>query len=185
MKTTILSGTALVATLVVAGFSCAWGSPHDRKDPPEVKQQVQLPQPNTAPQVGRGGQVGGMDEMIDVDYMHLMQEVDSTMQRMTGLMDKSRVLSKSFEELAALHQGADKSEIQMMKRMSDSMGIMAGEIRTSLQQYKQLLSDETVSETGKMKAEVQSLRAMMDGIGYDVEQSLETLQTLQDQLGQG
>jgi uncharacterized phage infection (PIP) family protein YhgE len=126
-----------------------------------------------------------MDDMIDVNYNHLMQDVDSTMQRMSRLMDKSRMLSISFGELAAHHQGADKSEIQMMKRMSESMGTMAQEIRTSLQQYKQLLSDETVSETGKMKTEVQSLKAMMNGIAYDVEQSLETLQTLQDQLGQG
>jgi hypothetical protein len=126
-----------------------------------------------------------MDETSNVDYMNRMMEVDSTMRRVATLMEKSQTLSKSFSELAADHHGADKSEILMMQRMSDSMGTIAGEIKVSLQQYKKMLGDETTSESGRMKTEVQSFQGVLDGMASHIDEVLGTLQTLQVQLGQG
>jgi hypothetical protein len=183
MKTTMSLAISVIIAFVVAGpISSVWG-----QDQQEPKTTRPLPPPTPPPPATpeQGGQLGGMDDMTDVNYMNLMMQVDSTMQRMTILVGESQALSKSFAELAASHHGADKSEILMMQRMSDSMGVMAGEIKMSLQQYRKMLEDETVSESGRMKAEVQSFKGMLDGIVTHIEQSLQTLELLKGQLGQG
>jgi phage-related tail protein len=107
------------------------------------------------------------------------------MLQMTRLMEISATLSKSFAELATLHQGADKSEIQMMQRMSDSMGILAGEVKTTLQQYSKMLHDETTSESKPVRAEVDNLADLMTVIADQISEAVQTLQKLDAQLGQG
>ena len=42
------------------------------------------------------------------------------------------------------------------------MEMMAGEMVTSLQQYKKMLDDETYTDSGRVKAEVQSLKGVME-----------------------
>lgn len=186
MKTRMPLAIAAILALVVAGaLSQVWG--HPQVQPPKRQQgptQPAPPDPKT-PTGQPGGQVGGMDDMNNMDYANRMMQVDSLMARMTILIEKSQILSKSFGDLAVAHHGADKSEILMMQRMSDSMGTMAGELKTSLQQYKKMLGDETASEAGRMKTEVQSLKGVMDGIAGHIEEALQTLQKLQTQLGQG
>lgn len=73
----------------------------------------------------------------------------------------------------------------MMQRMNDSMGTMAGEIKVSHQQYKDMLENETFSEGANVKAEVQNFGVILDGIARDIEQAVNTLRTLDEQLGQG
>ncbi len=186
MKTRMSLAIAAVFALVVVGaLSSVWGDP--QQEPSRTRPVP--PSPPTPPEskipTGQSGQLGGMDDMGNVDYMNLMMQVDSTMQRMTVLMEKSQKISKSFGELAAPHHGADKSEILMMQRMSESMGTMAGEVKMSLQQYKKMLQDETASESGKMKGEIQSLKDVLDDIAGHIDEALQTLQMLQEQLGQG
>ena len=129
--------------------------------------------------------MGAMDDLIMMDHMTVVMQVDSMMQRMTMLMERTSSYSKSFGLLAATHHGADKSEILMMQRMSDSMGTMAGEIKANLQRYKDMLDDETTSESVNVKVEVQSLKGSLDSIARDVEKAVNTLQTIQEGLGQG
>jgi hypothetical protein len=182
-RTSFAMGVILVFLGGVA-LSSAWGQsqeePSRRRVPP-----TQPNQPESKPTTSQPGQPGAMDDMNNVNYMNRMMQVDSTMRRMTIQMEKSQTLSKSFGELAAAHHGADKSEILMMQRMSDSMGTIAGEIKVSLQQYKKMLGEETTSDSGKMKTEVQSFQGVLDGMASHIDEVLETLQTLQVQLGQG
>jgi hypothetical protein len=180
MKAKTFSIVSAILVLVVAGtLSFGWGDtqvePQKHKEPPTKNP----PEPTTTTdQPGLGG-------LEDVDHMQQMMLADSVIQRMTELMKKSQSLSKSFAELAGAHHGADKSEILMMQRMSDSMGTMAGEVKTSLQQYKAMLEDETVSESGGMRTEIHGLRGVMNGIGSYIDEGLQTLQKLEEQLGQG
>jgi hypothetical protein len=176
---------AAILSLVVAGaLSPVWGDPQvDPQKRQGAPPQPIQPEPKTP--TDQPAQAGGMDDMNNMDYATRMMQVDSSMQRVHILFEKSQTLSKSFGKLAVAHHGADKSEILMMQRMSDSMGTMAGELNTTLQQYKKMLGDETVSESGKMKTEVQSLKGYMDSIAGHVEEALQTLQKLQAQLGQG
>jgi hypothetical protein len=117
--------------------------------------------------------------------MTVIMQIDSMMQRADRLKHRAASYSQSFGALAENHHGADKKEILMMQRMSDSMGVMAGEIRMSLEQYKDMLEDETPSESGMAKAEVLSFKDVLDSIERDVDRAVNTLQTLQERLGQG
>jgi len=184
MKTRILVAvTAILAFAVAGSLSPVWGVPQQESPhkgpaprtsptPPETKIQEQ------------GGEVAGMGDTT-ITSMSVMGQIDSMTQRMSVLMEKSESYSRQFGVLAATHHGADKSEILMMQRMSDSMGMMAGEIKASLQQYKEMLEDETTSESGSMKAEVQSFRGILDGIARNIEGAINTLQVLEERLGQG
>jgi len=111
--------------------------------------------------------------------------VDSTMVQMDSLIRESQALSTSFADLAALHRGADRSEILMMQRVSDAMGVMAGELKMSLAQYRHLVNDETSTETGTMRNEVDTLHASMQVIAGEVKDAISMLRRLQAQLGQG
>lgn len=140
------------------------------------------------PPAGRAGAPGGVGmDMEDnaVNDADVVAQIDLTLAQLKTLTDRARSLSGSFAELATLHEGADKSEILMMKRMSDSMQMMSAELQTSLQQYKKLLQEETVSETGAMRDEVRGFKGIMDGMARQVNSAVQTLQTLQVQLGQG
>ncbi len=123
--------------------------------------------------------------MQGADHAAVVAQIDATLQRMTALTKQAQSLSKSFGELAAAHHGADRSEVLMMQRMSDSMGTMAGEIKMSLQQYKTMIEDETSSQSGAMKTEVRALKGVIDGIAKNVEEGIQTLQKMQTALGQG
>jgi hypothetical protein len=122
---------------------------------------------------------------VTIDQLGLKVEADTTMAHMDLLMKQSLALSKSFAELAALHHGADRSEILVMERVSDAMGSMAGELKSTLGQYKKMLDDETTTETGTMKAEVDGLNAAMQVIAGEVTDAIQTLHRLEAQLGQG
>ena len=122
---------------------------------------------------------GGMDSATR------LAQVDSTMKQMTLLIQKSRTLSQSFAQLAALHRGADKAEIQMMQRVSDSMGVMAGEINMTLQQYSKMLQDETATESGVMRGDVDNLHGAMATMAREIHDAIQTLQRLDTELGQG
>jgi hypothetical protein len=94
-------------------------------------------------------------------------------------------LSQSFSSLATLHHGADRSEILMMVRVSDAMGSMAAELKMTLAQYKHMLDDESSTESGAMKSEVDGLQAAMQVIAGEVNDAIQTLRRLEAQLGQG
>ena len=72
-----------------------------------------------------------------------------------------------------------------MERVSDAMGSMAAELKSTLAQYKHMLDDETTTETGAMKAEVDGLNAAMQVIAGEVTDAIQTLHRLELQLGQG
>ena len=128
---------------------------------------------------------GPMGAPVTIDQLGLKVEADTTMAHMDLLMKQSLALSKSFAGLAALHHGADRSEILVMERVSDAMGSMAGELKSTLAQYKKMLDDETTTETGAMKAEVDGLNAAMQVIAGEVTDAIQTLHRLEAQLGQG
>jgi hypothetical protein len=184
MRKGLLFAAAAVFALSV-GFSALWAQ---SQTDPQKRQQgpTQVTPPEQKPTTGQpAGQPGGMDDLQGADHAAVVAQIDATVERMTAVTKQAQALSKSFGELAAAHHGADKSEVLMMQRMSDSMGTMAGEIKMSLQQYKKMLEDETSSQSGAMKAEVQSLKAIIDGIARNVEEGIQTLQKMQTALGQG
>lgn len=178
--------TAVLALGIVLGVSIAWAHPVDRPGQKAQPTQPAPPGENStslrADTGGGGALVPGMNEMT---YETRLAQVDSTMQQMTRLMETSRTLSKSFAQLAELHHGADKGEIQMMQRVSDSMGVMAGEIKTTLLQYSKMLQDETASESGGMRGDVDNLHGAMATMARQISDAIQTLQRLDIQLGQG
>lgn len=167
---------AIVALVLVGAFSLASGLPPEEepnKERPAPKVDTPPPTPEQPPSLAAPG-LGWRSTQID-----------STMLRMSTLIEQSESLSKSFAQLAQLHHGADKSEVLMMQRMSDAMGAMAEEVRASLDVYKKMLGDETASDTGTMKEEVEGLKGILDGIAVQIDLALTTLQRLRLQLGQG
>ena len=184
MKTRILVSVAAILALAVAGsISSVWGEPQEPQRHNRVQQTSPMSSAKELPDQGNG--MGGMNDTPTRDDMYVMMRVDSMMQRMAFLMERTQSYSKSFGALAAAHHGADQKEILMMQRMSDSMGMMAREIKVSLQQYKDMLEDETSSENGNMRAEVRSFEGVLDSIAKYIDGAVSTLQTLQEQLGQG
>ena len=139
--------------------------------------------PNKPPEVPPAS--GPMGAPVTIDQLQLKAEADTAMVQMDLLMKQSLALSKSFAELAALHHGADRSEILVMERVSDAMGAMAAELKSTLAEYKHMLDDETTTETGAMKAEVDGLNAAMQVIAGEVTDAIQTLRRLESQLGQG
>lgn len=186
MRTRFLVAVAVTLVFSAAGsFSPVWGQLQQQQAPKkgQIHPTLQpLPETNTQNQFGKPGRLGV--ETIP-DHKSVIAQVDSIIQRMTMLTERTRSYSKSFASLAATHHGADKTEILMMQRMSDSMGTMAGEVKVSLQQYKSLLEDETASENSKTRAEVQSLDGSLNSIASYIENAVNTLQSLQEQYGQG
>ncbi len=175
---------AFVVSLVV---TAAWLStvPAIAQEAPR-KGNVEEPKPvPTQPpsELDKPGVAGGM--VARPDYADVYQQIDATARRMDEALTRSRAMSKSFGELAALHQGADRSEILMMQRVCDSMGTMASETATCLQQYRKMLDDETATESGTVKAEVQGLKSMIDGMATQIENGLNLLHAMQANLGQG
>jgi hypothetical protein len=184
MKKGLLFTTAAVLALAV-GISSVWAQSQTE---PQKRQQgpTQVTPPDQKPPTGQPtGQPGGMEDLQNADHAAVIAQVDATVERMTALAKQAQALSKSFGELAAAHHGADKSEVLMMQRMSDSMGTMAGEIKMSLQQYKNMLEDETSSQSGTMKTDVQSLKGIIDAIAQHVDEGIQTLQKMLTALGQG
>jgi hypothetical protein len=148
--------------------------------------EVTPPDQKTTPgQSGDSRQLGGMDELTNQDYDAIVKDLDQTIQRMTAIVQQAKAFSTTFDKLAALHEGADKSEVLMMKRMSDSMATMAGEIKMSAEQYKRMVGDESATQSGQMRQEVQRLKSIIDGAAKNVEKGMQTLQDLQVALGQG
>jgi len=184
---------ATVAIVAVMALTTALGQVEARAQAPRPRQHAEEPEkhpgpgPTTDPNMPLpvmpvSGPVGAP---VTVEPLQLKAEVDSTMTRMDLLMKESLSLSQSFSSLATLHQGADRSEILMMQRVSDAMGSMAAELKSTLAQYKHMLDDESSSETGTMKSEVDSLQAAMQVIAGEVNDSIRTLRRLEAQLGQG
>jgi hypothetical protein len=172
-----LAGLALLAAIIfVHTEALAQAEPQKRPGP--------APQSTPVPPLPAPAQPGPLGAPA-IDMVRLKADVDSSIARMTVLMNESTALSASFGSLAALHHGADKSEILMMQRVSDAMGTMAGEVKVTLAQYQRMLDDETTLETGAMKSEVDGLHGAMEVIAGEVDDALKTLQRLEAQLGQG
>ncbi|HET6349938.1 MAG TPA: hypothetical protein VFH88_12730 [Candidatus Krumholzibacteria bacterium] len=104
---------------------------------------------------------------------------------MSTLAAEAMKLSQSFRELATLHEGADRSEILMMQRMSDAMGSVAGELGLSFKQYQKMVADESTDQSGTMREQVQVLKTVLDAMAGQVDSGVKTLHSLQAQLGQG
>ncbi len=168
------------ALAVAGGFFARPGNTQEA--PKKGKQPIEQPYPTPKTAADQPGQPGGED---DIDTVPNTAPIDSAIQRMTVLVQQSQALSKSFANLATLHEGADRGEILVMQRMSDATAAMAGEIKMSLQQYKKMLNDETASDTGSMRSEVQGLKSIMDGLAREIDDAVQTLQALQGQMGQG
>jgi len=168
----------VLASLLPAARAVAQEAP--RKGDVEEPKPVPTQPPS---ELDKPGVAGGM--VARPDYADVYQQIDATARRMDEALTRSRAMSKSFGELAALHQGADRSEILMMQRMCDSMGTMASETATCVQQYRKMLDDETATESGAVKAEVQGLKSMIDGMAKQIENGLNLLHAMQVNLGQG
>ena len=186
--------TPLVVIITAMAMATALGQMEARAQVAPAKRPVEEPDKHPAPgrqlvDPGAGPAAapaaGPEGAPVTVDPLQLKADVDSTMARMDSLMKESLALSQSFASLAALHHGADKSEILMMQRVSDAMGSMAAELKTTLAQYKRMLDDETSTETGAMKSEVDGLQAAMTVIAGEVDDAIRTLHRLEAQLGQG
>jgi len=185
MNTRLAFAVLAVLAFVAVGFS---SGPAQSQTNTQKRQQgpTQVTPPEQKPTTGQPtGQPGGMDDLQSADHAAVVAQIDAAIERMNAVSKQAQTLSKSFGELAATHHGADKSEVLMMQRMSDSMGTMAGEIRISLQQYRNMLEDETSSQSGAMKTEVQDLKGIIDGIARNLEQGMQTLQKMLTALGQG
>jgi hypothetical protein len=186
MKTRTL--VAVVTFLAFAGAGSLSYAQGDRQQEPPKKGRAARTSPmpsETTTQNQGGGALGGLNETPTTANVDVITQVDSMMQQMTMLKEKAQSYAKSFGVLAAVHHGTDKSEILMMQRMSDSMGMIAAEIEVSLRQYKEMLNDETASESGGTKAEVLSFTDILYGIAGYINGAVNTLQTLQERLGQG
>jgi hypothetical protein len=190
IRTRNLSTALLVYAIAAAGALGPVSVP--AQDAPKKGTDVKPERPpgEVPPPTGQPGAPGGMGMETDVQAnamndADVAAQIDLTLAELKTLADRSKALSASFADLATLHEGADKSEILMMKRMSDSMQAMSAELQTSLMQYKKLLEEETVSESGAMRGEVRGLKTIMDGMARQVNSAVETLQSLQMQLGQG
>jgi hypothetical protein len=187
VKARMVSALSVVAALAFSGGPSLITA--RAQEPPNKDQRQPLNPPTNPPQpdtdANQLGQPGGTEGAIDLDNTAVEARIDSTIQRMTLLIQKSQMLSKSFGDLAPLHEGADRSEIVVMQRMSLAMETMAGEIKMTLQQYKKMLNDETPAQTGRMREEVRGLRGLLDIVASEIDQIVTTLQTLQGQLGQG
>jgi len=186
MKTRNLSTALMVCVIAAAGVLGSVAAP--AQDAPRKGTDVKperLPG-ETPPPSGQPGAPGGTEiqagATADTD---VSAQIDATLAQLKTLAERAKSLSASFGDLAALHEGADKSEILMMKRMSDSMQMMAGELQSSMEQYKKLLAEETASESGAMRDEVRNFKGIMDGMALQVNSAVQTLQRLQAQLGQG
>ncbi len=178
------AGTGLVMAAAVM-VTMAWaGAAHAQAEPDKRPGPAAQSGPKSPPQSPPAA-AGPAGAPVTVDQIELKADVDSTMAHMDGLMEQSLALSKSFSQLAALHHGADRSEILMMQRVSEAMGSMAAELKSTLAQYKKMLDDETATETGVMKAEVDGLNAAMQVIASEVTEAMRTLHRLEAQLGQG
>ena len=169
---------AMVSTLTLAHNMARAQAEPQKRPGPAVQSGPQSP-PQVMPPAGPIG------APVTVDPLQLKAEADSAMVHMDLIMKQSLDLSKSFAQLASLHHGADKSEILVMERVSDAMGSMASELKSTLVQYKRMLDDETSTETGAMKAEVDGLNAAMQVIAGEVTDAIQTLHRLESQLGQG
>jgi hypothetical protein len=177
MRWFICLAVVLATSVLIHVDAIAQTEPQKRPGPaPQT-----TPIPPTAP--AQAGPAGAPDEGVDVS--RLKADVDSTVARMAVLTKQSAALSASFARLAALHHGADRAEILMMQRVSDAMGTMAGEVETTLVQYKRMLDDETDLETGAMRSEVDGLHGVMEVIAGEVDDALKTMLRLEAQLGQG
>jgi hypothetical protein len=186
MKRRILVTVATILAFTLAGsLSPVRANPQQESQPHKGQLQKTSPNPTENKVQNPGSELGELESMAVQEHMTVIAQVDSMMQQMTTLRQRAQSYSKSFGVLAEGHHGADKSEILMMQRMSDSMGVMAGEIKVSLQQYKDLLEDETTSESGSTKAEVLNLKGILDGIARQVDGAVNTLQRLEQRLGQG
>jgi hypothetical protein len=160
--------------------------PNDKKTQPDAQPAAPpLETPMMTPSARENQQMGGMDDMVNMDHMALMARADSTMRRMNDMIVKSNTLSTYFGDLAELHHGADKTEILTMQQMSKSMGMMANEVNVVLQQYKTLLRAETSSEPRRVMDEINGLRSVVDRMATQIESVLSTLETIQGQMGQG
>jgi hypothetical protein len=169
---------AMVLTTTVGQLYAKENAEPQKRPGPAPASGPQDPPP-PAPAAGPAG------APVTVDMNELTAQADSTMRHMDLLMKQSLALSKSFSELAELHHGADRSEILMMQRVSDAMGSMAAELKGTLAQYKLMLDDETATESGAMKSEVDGLEVAMQVIAGEVNDAIQTLHRLESQLGQG
>lgn len=169
----------MTAALTLLAPAAARAQAEPEKRPGPAAQSGPKAPPAETPQPGPVGAPEAIDPIA------AKADIDSTMLRMDLLIKQSLALSQSFASLAALHHGADRSEILMMQRVSDAMGAMAGELKATLVQYRRMLDDETSTETGAMKSEVDGLHAAMDVIGGEVNDALRVLARLEAQLGQG
>lgn len=179
MKTPVARAAVVAALALALAVAQAGAQTEPEKRPGPAPAHGPKEPPPPAPAAGPVG------APVTVDASALTAQADSTMRHMDLLMKQSLALSKSFAELATLHHGADRSEILMMQRVSDAMGSMAAELKGTLAQYKLMLNDETATETGAMKSEVDGLHAAMQVIAGEVTDAIQTLHRLEGQLGQG
>jgi hypothetical protein len=176
--TSLIVAIAMVP-VVSLSFTRAGAQTEPEKRPGPVPQATKVP---TTPPGATAGPAGAPATLDDES---LKAQVDSTLLWMQSVISDAQSLSASFATLAPAHHGADRSEILMMQRMSDAMATMAGEVMTTLRQYKTMLDDETASDTGAMKADVQELKAAIVVIAGEVADAVQSLHRLQAQLGQG
>ncbi|HEX5130854.1 MAG TPA: hypothetical protein VFX92_00055 [Candidatus Krumholzibacteria bacterium] len=181
MKTRFSLVVAALGVLTLLGAPFAPARAQEAPKKGEVKPMEPVAPQKEAP-LQKPGTIGETDT---IEHAEMAVLVDASVTRATTLTKTAQGLSMSFGKLAALHEGADKSEILMMQRMSDAMGSMASEAGVSLQQYKRMLNEETAAESGAMRNEVTRFKAVLDGILDQVDRGLQSLTKLESQLGQG
>src|SRR5262245_51492686 len=124
----------MVVMVMVLALAGAQRSARAQAEPQKRPGSAAQSGPNTPPPVPPVA--GPMGAPVTIDPLQVKAEADSAMVHMDLLMKQSLGLSRSFAQLAELHHGADRSEILVMERVSDAMGSMAGELKSTLAQYK-------------------------------------------------
>jgi len=176
--------TTLILSVLIAATTFATDQANAQKAEPEKRPGPVTPNDPTLP-TRLEPPAGPSGAPTTMDDAQVQAELDASMAHMALLVEQSQRLSESFTKLATLHHGADKSEILTMQRISAAMGAMASEMGATLTQYKAMVDDETSSDSGSMRADVDELRAVLDVIAGEVDGAVKTLQRLEVQLGQG
>jgi hypothetical protein len=107
-----------------------------------------------------------------------MDQMQAIMQQMTVVMNRSHQLSGTLGRMMQQQQGTMKDQMQMMQKMSDSMGLMAAQMKTSVEQSNELLQNKTMMQDQGMQQGMNNFRASMEKMTREMETALSNLEMM-------
>ncbi|MFA4947489.1 MAG: hypothetical protein WC674_03140 [Candidatus Krumholzibacteriia bacterium] len=111
-----------------------------------------------------------------------MEEMHAMMEQMTQLKGRSHELSQTLGQMMDQHQGDMREQMQMMQQMCESMGMMAGNIMTNLEQCDQMLQDKAMMQDPKMQKEMGQFRDDMMAMAVQTQHAVKNLETTTKRL---